>query len=74
MFSHTKFQTNSKFVKCFLSSLSENTGHTRLQQQSISYRKKLPWIHKKRLKRRGKKKEKKDSCKAFWVTFKRKNL
>ena len=56
--------THETFVTCFSCTVSEDTGHTRLQQQLINYRKKLPLVRPKILKRKRKKK-KIGNCKAF---------
>ena len=55
--------THETFVTCFSRTLSEDTDHTRLQQQLINYRKKLPLVRPKILKRKRKKKI--GNCKAF---------
>ena len=56
----------------FISSLLKDTGHTRLQQQSIKYRKNPPSVRPKTLTRRRKrKKRKKDNYKIYCVTRKR---
>ena len=74
MFSHAKFHVNEKYITYFLSSVSEDTGHTHLQQKSINYRNKTSVGPSKNTDGKDKEKKRKATAKRFALRAKAKTL